>query len=170
MVQLDRYEDKVFTLDYDTICHYVGAAADHWFLMFTVIFTVLFPSTSSQLFFLFCFFSYYSSIMDFKRLQLCNKNLSIFFSPCTYGNATIEKKLQQIIFTVVLSLLSGSLMGLVTTRSEPLGHIKTYLQMLYTAGVWIEKLSKKFSPSFLTCTHFTMKRKACQTMMFSMWA
>lgn len=79
MVQLDRYEDKVFTLDYDTICHYVGAAADHWFLMFTVIFTVLFPSTSSQLFFLFCFFSYYSSIMDFKRLQLCNKNLSIFF-------------------------------------------------------------------------------------------
>lgn len=29
MVQLDRYEEKVFTLDYDTICHYVGAAADH---------------------------------------------------------------------------------------------------------------------------------------------
>uniref|UniRef100_A0A3Q2WNA4 G-patch domain and KOW motifs-containing protein n=2 Tax=Haplochromis burtoni TaxID=8153 RepID=A0A3Q2WNA4_HAPBU len=29
MVQLDRYEDKVFTLDYDSICHYVGAAADH---------------------------------------------------------------------------------------------------------------------------------------------
>lgn len=24
MVQLDRYEEKVFTLDYDTICHYVG--------------------------------------------------------------------------------------------------------------------------------------------------
>uniref|UniRef100_A0A8C6SXZ5 G-patch domain and KOW motifs-containing protein n=1 Tax=Neogobius melanostomus TaxID=47308 RepID=A0A8C6SXZ5_9GOBI len=29
MVQLDRYEEKVFTLDYDIICHYVGAAADH---------------------------------------------------------------------------------------------------------------------------------------------
>uniref|UniRef100_A0A3Q0RNI8 G-patch domain and KOW motifs-containing protein n=1 Tax=Amphilophus citrinellus TaxID=61819 RepID=A0A3Q0RNI8_AMPCI len=29
MVQLDRYEDKVFTLEYDSICHYVGAAADH---------------------------------------------------------------------------------------------------------------------------------------------
>ncbi|XP_044066884.1 G-patch domain and KOW motifs-containing protein [Siniperca chuatsi] len=28
MVQLDRYEEKVFTLDYDCICHYVGAA-DH---------------------------------------------------------------------------------------------------------------------------------------------
>lgn len=28
MVQLDRYEEKVFTLDYDTICHYVGGA-DH---------------------------------------------------------------------------------------------------------------------------------------------
>lgn len=26
MVQLDRYEEKVFTLDYDTICHYVGGA------------------------------------------------------------------------------------------------------------------------------------------------
>ncbi|XP_029361715.1 G-patch domain and KOW motifs-containing protein [Echeneis naucrates] len=26
MVQLDRYEDKVFTLDYDSICHYVGSA------------------------------------------------------------------------------------------------------------------------------------------------
>ncbi|GLD50196.1 G patch domain and KOW motifs-containing protein [Lates japonicus] len=26
MVQLDRYEEKVFTLDYDSICHYVGAA------------------------------------------------------------------------------------------------------------------------------------------------
>ncbi|XP_026223003.1 G-patch domain and KOW motifs-containing protein [Anabas testudineus] len=25
MVQLDRYEEKVFTLDYDSICHYVGA-------------------------------------------------------------------------------------------------------------------------------------------------
>uniref|UniRef100_A0A8C1PS91 G-patch domain and KOW motifs-containing protein n=1 Tax=Cyprinus carpio TaxID=7962 RepID=A0A8C1PS91_CYPCA len=25
MVQLDRYEEQVFTLDYDTICHYVGA-------------------------------------------------------------------------------------------------------------------------------------------------
>ncbi|XP_074538255.1 G-patch domain and KOW motifs-containing protein [Halichoeres trimaculatus] len=25
MVQLDRYEEKVFTLDYDCICHYVGA-------------------------------------------------------------------------------------------------------------------------------------------------
>ncbi|XP_040915772.1 G-patch domain and KOW motifs-containing protein [Toxotes jaculatrix] len=28
MVQLDRYEEKVFTLEYDSICHYVGAA-DH---------------------------------------------------------------------------------------------------------------------------------------------
>ncbi|XP_049436837.1 G-patch domain and KOW motifs-containing protein [Epinephelus fuscoguttatus] len=28
MVQLDRHEEKVFTLDYDTICHYVGAS-DH---------------------------------------------------------------------------------------------------------------------------------------------
>ncbi|XP_041859814.1 G-patch domain and KOW motifs-containing protein [Melanotaenia boesemani] len=28
MVQLDRYEEKVFTLDYDSICHYVGAV-DH---------------------------------------------------------------------------------------------------------------------------------------------
>uniref|UniRef100_A0A3B4A833 G-patch domain and KOW motifs-containing protein n=1 Tax=Periophthalmus magnuspinnatus TaxID=409849 RepID=A0A3B4A833_9GOBI len=28
MVQLDRYEEKVFTLDYDIICHYVGAT-DH---------------------------------------------------------------------------------------------------------------------------------------------
>ncbi|XP_032377356.1 G-patch domain and KOW motifs-containing protein isoform X1 [Etheostoma spectabile] len=28
MVQLDRHDEKVFTLDYDTICHYVGAA-DH---------------------------------------------------------------------------------------------------------------------------------------------
>ncbi|XP_047458564.1 G-patch domain and KOW motifs-containing protein [Mugil cephalus] len=28
MVQLDRYEEKVFTLDYDSICHYVGAT-DH---------------------------------------------------------------------------------------------------------------------------------------------
>ncbi|XP_028266154.1 G-patch domain and KOW motifs-containing protein [Parambassis ranga] len=28
MVQLDRYEDEVFTLDYDCICHYIGAA-DH---------------------------------------------------------------------------------------------------------------------------------------------
>nr|XP_046251545.1 G-patch domain and KOW motifs-containing protein [Scatophagus argus] len=28
MVQLDRHEEKVFTLDYDCICHYVGAA-DH---------------------------------------------------------------------------------------------------------------------------------------------
>ncbi|KAM8754294.1 G-patch domain and KOW motifs-containing protein [Acanthopagrus schlegelii] len=28
MVQLDRYEEKLFTLDYDSICHYVGAA-DH---------------------------------------------------------------------------------------------------------------------------------------------
>uniref|UniRef100_A0AAQ5Y1D5 G-patch domain and KOW motifs-containing protein n=1 Tax=Amphiprion ocellaris TaxID=80972 RepID=A0AAQ5Y1D5_AMPOC len=28
MVQLDRYEEKVFTLDYDCICHYVGAG-DH---------------------------------------------------------------------------------------------------------------------------------------------
>ncbi|XP_010888977.2 G-patch domain and KOW motifs-containing protein [Esox lucius] len=27
MVQLDRYEEKVFTLDYDSICHYVGG--DH---------------------------------------------------------------------------------------------------------------------------------------------
>ncbi|XP_076597319.1 G-patch domain and KOW motifs-containing protein [Chaetodon auriga] len=26
MVQLDRHEEKVFTLDYDCICHYVGAA------------------------------------------------------------------------------------------------------------------------------------------------
>ncbi|KAM9752085.1 G-patch domain and KOW motifs-containing protein [Menidia menidia] len=26
MVQLDRYEEKLFTLDYDCICHYVGAA------------------------------------------------------------------------------------------------------------------------------------------------
>ncbi|XP_056896642.1 G-patch domain and KOW motifs-containing protein [Takifugu flavidus] len=26
LVQLDRYEEKVFTLDYDTICHYVGGA------------------------------------------------------------------------------------------------------------------------------------------------
>ncbi|XP_041655593.1 G-patch domain and KOW motifs-containing protein [Cheilinus undulatus] len=26
MVQLDRFEEKVFTLDYDCICHYVGAA------------------------------------------------------------------------------------------------------------------------------------------------
>ncbi|CAL9703437.1 unnamed protein product [Knipowitschia caucasica] len=25
MVQLDRYEEKVFTLDYDIICHYIGA-------------------------------------------------------------------------------------------------------------------------------------------------
>ncbi|XP_029912662.1 G-patch domain and KOW motifs-containing protein [Myripristis murdjan] len=25
MVQLDRYEEKVFTLDYDSICHYLGA-------------------------------------------------------------------------------------------------------------------------------------------------
>lgn len=169
MVQLDRYEDKVFTLDYDTICHYVGAAADHWFLMFTVIFTVLFPSTSSQLFFCFDFLVIIQVLWILKDCNFVIKTCR-FFSPCTYGNATIEKKPQQIIFTVVLSLLSGSLMGLVTTRSEPLGHIKTYLQMLYTAGVWIEKLSKKFSPSFLTCTHFTMKRKACQTMMFSMWA
>lgn len=169
MVQLDRYEDKVFTLDYDTICHYVGAAADHWFLMFTVIFTVLFPSTSSQLFFVLFFLVIIQVLWILKDCNFVIKTCRFFF-PCTYGNATIEKKLQQIIFTVVLSLLSGSLMGLVTTRSEPLGHIKTYLQMLYTAGVWIEKLSKKFSPSFLTCTHFTMKRKACQTMMFSMWA
>ncbi|XP_021472122.2 G-patch domain and KOW motifs-containing protein isoform X1 [Oncorhynchus mykiss] len=28
MVQLDRYEEKVFTLDYDSICHYVGGG-DH---------------------------------------------------------------------------------------------------------------------------------------------
>ncbi|KAM7411435.1 hypothetical protein PAMA_021434 [Pampus argenteus] len=28
MVQLDRYEEKIFTLDYDLICHYVGAS-DH---------------------------------------------------------------------------------------------------------------------------------------------
>ncbi|XP_012731102.2 G-patch domain and KOW motifs-containing protein [Fundulus heteroclitus] len=28
MVQLDRYEEKLFTLDYDSICHYVGAS-DH---------------------------------------------------------------------------------------------------------------------------------------------
>ncbi|KAK2897324.1 G-patch domain and KOW motifs-containing protein [Channa argus] len=28
MVQLDRYEEKVFTMDYDSICHYLGAA-DH---------------------------------------------------------------------------------------------------------------------------------------------
>ncbi|NP_001007208.1 G-patch domain and KOW motifs-containing protein [Danio rerio] len=28
MVQLDRYEERVFTLDYDTICHYVGGT-DH---------------------------------------------------------------------------------------------------------------------------------------------
>ncbi|XP_072222480.1 G-patch domain and KOW motifs-containing protein isoform X1 [Leuresthes tenuis] len=28
MVQLDRYEEKLFTLDYDSICHYVGAV-DH---------------------------------------------------------------------------------------------------------------------------------------------
>uniref|UniRef100_UPI0037E9C8E8 G-patch domain and KOW motifs-containing protein n=1 Tax=Semicossyphus pulcher TaxID=241346 RepID=UPI0037E9C8E8 len=28
MVQLERYEEKVFTLDYDCICHYVGAS-DH---------------------------------------------------------------------------------------------------------------------------------------------
>ncbi|KAM9855369.1 G-patch domain and KOW motifs-containing protein [Aulostomus maculatus] len=28
MVQLDRHEEKVFTLDYDSICHYIGAA-DH---------------------------------------------------------------------------------------------------------------------------------------------
>lgn len=28
MVQLDRYEEKVFTLDYDCICHYVGVT-DH---------------------------------------------------------------------------------------------------------------------------------------------
>lgn len=27
MVQLERYEEKVFTLDYDSICHYVGG--DH---------------------------------------------------------------------------------------------------------------------------------------------
>lgn len=27
MVQLERYEEKVFSLEYDTICHYVGA--DH---------------------------------------------------------------------------------------------------------------------------------------------
>ncbi|XP_074499583.1 G-patch domain and KOW motifs-containing protein [Sebastes fasciatus] len=26
MVQLDRHEEKLFTLDYDTICHYVGAS------------------------------------------------------------------------------------------------------------------------------------------------
>lgn len=28
MVQLDRYEERVFALDYDTICHYVGGT-DH---------------------------------------------------------------------------------------------------------------------------------------------
>ena len=28
MVQLDRYEEKVFTLDYDSICHYLGEG-DH---------------------------------------------------------------------------------------------------------------------------------------------
>ena len=28
LVQLDRYEEKVFNLDYDTICHYIGAV-DH---------------------------------------------------------------------------------------------------------------------------------------------
>ncbi|KAK6308227.1 hypothetical protein J4Q44_G00214980 [Coregonus suidteri] len=28
MVQLDRYEEKIFTLDYDSICHYVGGG-DH---------------------------------------------------------------------------------------------------------------------------------------------
>ena len=28
MVQLDRYEEQVFTMDYDSICHYVGGV-DH---------------------------------------------------------------------------------------------------------------------------------------------
>lgn len=28
LVQLDRYEEEVFTLDYDTVCQYVGAT-DH---------------------------------------------------------------------------------------------------------------------------------------------
>lgn len=27
MVQLDRFEEQIFTLDYDAVCHYVGG--DH---------------------------------------------------------------------------------------------------------------------------------------------
>ncbi|TRY62229.1 hypothetical protein DNTS_024369 [Danionella cerebrum] len=29
LVQLERYEEKVFPLDYDTICHYVGGVTEH---------------------------------------------------------------------------------------------------------------------------------------------
>ena len=32
LVQLDRYEEEVFNLDYDTICHYIGAV-DNWVLV-----------------------------------------------------------------------------------------------------------------------------------------
>lgn len=51
-------------------------------------------------------------------------------------------------------------MDLVTTRSEPLGHIKTYLQMLYMAGVWIEKLSKKVQPFISDMYTFHNEKKS----------